>query len=184
MKRLKTAYPFGVFSALILLLACQPTTGNLDYYPELKNRFIQFSSNDLTPINTEKDPDYFRGNQSPIVLIVLKGKCENCHLELNQWQAIITENQWEDQANFMVIIEEEISYLLEHEIKSGAKFSVPIYHDVDGSFIANNFLKPLVYERAAILNSNRTVRFVGSPLLKPHLKDQFLKSAGLKQSYF
>lgn len=175
---MKTVYQFGVFASFLLLLSCQPTSGNLDNYPGLKTRFIQFSSKDLTPINTDKKVDHFTGNKSPIILIVLKGKCENCHLELNQWQAMIKKNQWQNQANFIVIIEEEISYLLEHEIKS--KFSVPIYHDIDGNFITNNFLKPLIYERAAILNSNRTVRFVGSPLLKPHLKDQFLKSAGLK----
>lgn len=177
---MKAVYQFGVFISILFLLSCKPRSGNLDNYPGLKNRFINFSSTDLTPMNTDKTIEQVIGNNSSLVLIVLKGKCESCHVELNQWQSLIQKNNWETQANFMVVIEEGISYLLESEIQSSSKFTVPIYHDANGNFIANNFLKPLIYERAAILNSNRTIRFVGSPLLKPHLKDQFLKSAGIK----
>lgn len=179
MSLLKVIQRLVVFAPLLSLLSCQHPSGTLNNYPGLKSRIIDFSSADLEALNTDEKVEYVAQNSATIVLIVLKGKCESCHLELNEWQAMIHENKWEDQAQFLVVIEEGISYLLEHEIESQSKFSIPIYHDKEGNFITNNNLKPLLYERAAILNSNRTIRYVGSPLLKPHLKASFLKSAGL-----
>lgn len=157
----------------LLLISCSPGQGELKKYPHFKHQVITFNGDHLKPLNTNLEIEELMRNDKTL-LIVLKGGCKDCHEELQFWEKAIAENNWSDGNNILIVILEKLSYLLEHEIQEQTKYTSPIYHDVNGEFIASNNLKPLIYERAAILASNNRITFLGSPFKKPKLMSDFV----------
>lgn len=158
------------FSLLFLLMvACGRRSAEIEklidvrmaIHQDLKGRTLLFSK--LRNINNNYH-EKINGNK-PIILVLIKPSCGDCYSSLEEWNGIIANNPL-IKANCEVIFissGETSDYLNQFVNSQDRVLNFPIYEDQNSSFIYSN--KLTAYEKTTLLlNSDRSVMLVGSPL--------------------
>ena len=150
--------------------------GNLAKYPQIGEINLTFPSS-LKPLNIQNGSiSAFLTTESPKILLVLRGGCESCQIELNKWHSLIEDQEHLQKVPILAIIIESLNSSLESEILEQKKFPFPIYHDQSEDFIKSNDLQVLIDQRGAVLNEDNRVIFLGSPFIYPEFENTFFRA--------
>jgi len=140
------------------------------HHPELISEKLYIPES-LTPFN-----DYAKNlkiNSSKFYMItLLDADCYICVGELKEWTNFLKKNPEFSEHNTLFVAVGKYNFYFEKSLLEKNFIKVPVFLDIDSTFIKRNSLFGLKQKDTIILDSNLVVRYVGSPIANKNNKDK------------
>ena len=142
-------------------------------YPSLTNKSIStIELNSFIENKSDNNNDF--SNQEKVVYTLVTASCSPCVDELLKWEKLIKSKSLDEYARFEFIAQGDLTYYFTNSLKEKYRPNLNIMIDSDSSFAKNNGILSMLDEHTLVVDKSNEIIFIGSPILKDHIKNEFI----------